>query len=377
MERLSGRSWLRVGVIAALVAVIALGFVAWRVLFDGSDAAEDEPDLVVAAQATLTAREALHEPTPTLPAPTRAPATSTPTVFELQSACAADALLAGLPPGLPLGFPDHTRWYGSEQAGLWASPSDFTAFVPAGIGDSSYIWFAGEATPILWFGTARPVEMTGERLDASGSLEFVRAYDRPTEGQGLTSETQWTDVLIPEPGCWRLTGTTEESSLTFTVEVAPVAQRADFQLLRTLFDARPYDPPATCAETPLVGPDAREEGEFAHYWLEANGISVDVGTWFVALRQQNLGVYGVEVAAGVRATFTRLDGDGEAFMPTVLGLNSSARLLQFVFPSPGCWELELATETQTAVFTLYVYPQECAPKPEGDGFLVACEPPQS
>ncbi len=354
---------------ALLVVVIgALMLSACGTILDAGDAPPDEPDLVSAARATLTYRETQREPTPTY-TPRPAPATFTPTTVEVASTCEVDQPIAGLPPGLPPGGPSTHLWYGSEDAGLWASPMDYGVFLADELDLPSSLWFAGEVTPVLWFGVSQPLEVTGEQLDGDAMLE-------PVTGRNALLENQWTDVLIPEPGCWRLTGATASGSLTLTVEALPVNRRADFQLSQMLSDARPYPPPPTCPATPFVGPDARGEGEFAHYWLEADGISADVFGWFVAGEQQGMGIYGEGVIDELTATLRRVDqGVGSETTVSTVILNSEGRLARFVLPEPGCWELEFETAASSATFTLYVYPAACSPELIEGAYRVSCEEP--
>jgi hypothetical protein len=367
MKRLSRLPQTRFGSTTAIFVVCTLVFAACGVLPDNGDRSSSEPDLVVAAKATLTARESQHQPTPT--ATPRAPnALLTSTSVEVSSTCDADTPIDGLPPGLPLGYTGNTAWYGSSTLNLWASPVDFGSFLSDGFEESAGLWFAGQ-TEVMWYGAALPIQLNGEQLDGDATVG-------PIEVVGAASQVQWTDVLIPEPGCWQLTGSTETSELTFIVEVMPVGQRPDFKLIQSLYDARPYEAPETCAITPWAGPEARGDENFAHFWLESNGISADVGGWFVAGDQQSMGVYGDEVVKDLNVTLRGLDPGSrtETQISTVI-LNSDGRLLRFVFPSAGCWELELATDSSTASFIIYAYPTECRPIPEDGAFLVSCEAP--
>lgn len=367
MKRPVRQGGVNAGVLFTLVTVFALMLSACGTILDSADETPDEPELVVAARATLTHREMQREPTPT---PTARPvvATFTPTVVEADVPCAADPLIAGLPPGLPPTSPGNHNWYGSAEAGLWASPVDFGYFLSDEFDDAESSWFAGEITPVLWFGSTAPVEVTAKKVDGSVTLEQLESRD------GLM-EVQWTDIMFPEPGCWELTGATGSSSLTITVKVLPVSQRADFRLIQTIFESLPYEAPATCPVTPLVGPDAREESEsFAHYWLEADGIAVDVGSWFVAGEQQGMGVYGEGVIENLTATMRGLDpGMRSEVAISTLIFNSDARVASFIFPEPGCWALEFSTLSSTATFVVYVYPRECAPA--AGGISGTCEPP--
>lgn len=368
MKRGAGPIKRSAGALLSLVVAAALILSACTTFFD-SDETQGEPDLVIAARATLTHREMQREPTAT---PTARPlvATSTPTAVEASFACEADPLIAGLPPGLPPTSPSNHNWYGNSEAGLWASPFDFGYFLSDDAGEAESLWFAGKVTPVLWYGTIQPVEVTASKLDGSVTVEQVQSRD-------MLMETQWTDILFPEPGCWELTAGTEASSLTLTVEVLPIGQRADYHLIQTIFESLPYEAPASCPVTPLVGPDARDESDnFAHYWLEADGISVDVGGWFIAGEQQSMGVHGEGVIDNLTAAIRGLEPGMRPEMPiSTLIFHADARVASFIFPEPGCWEMEFATLSSTATFVVYVYPRECTPV--DGGFAGICEPPTS
>lgn len=353
--------------VALALAASLLSGACGAVLDDGGNS-DREPDLVVAARTTLTAREVQRELTPTR-TPRAAVEPATPTSAGVAMTCPADDVIDGAPPGNPSSGPGNHRWYGSAASGLWASPVDVGIFLPEGFGESDSLWYAGEITSVLWFGVSQSIEVFGERLDGDATMESVQL----TEAQ---FGNWWTDIVIPEPGCWQLTGTSEGRSLTITVEALPSDLRPDFRMIQTLYDARPYDPPSTCPVTSWVGPETREGVGFAHFWLEAGDIYADVFGWFVAGEQQSMGVYGVDVVSALDAKIRRLDpGPSTEIDITTVQLNSEGRIARFIFPEPGCWELEFVTPASTATFTLYVYPAECAPVQQVGQYLVSCEEP--
>ena len=370
MDRPAARSWPKYAAVAAVILVAAIGVAIGIALSYSDDGAEDDPDLVEVAQATLTARATTQaslatSPPPAVPSPTA-------TVVETSSVCAADRFAVDLPTGRPRFDLEHADWYGNPEAGLWASPADFGVFMPEGFAEAPSLWFAGQPTSVMWFGTSLPVTMTGEQLDGDATLGPVEPHD-------LTNNIQWTDVLIPEPGCWELNGTTGDIALTITVEVVPIEFRPDFQILMKLEEARPYEPPATCPVSPLTSPAVRAQGIGAHFWFEGeDDIIADSAGWFVAGEQQSIGVYGGDVDSGLTVTVRSLDaGNGGDFEATVVTLGSTGRVARFIFPAPGCWELEMETPSTTTTFTVYVYPEECLPVLDAGLFLVSCEAPQS
>jgi hypothetical protein len=213
------------------------------------------------------------------------------------------------------------------------------------------------------------VEVTARRLDGAVTLP-------PVQPTSSFNQSQWTDIEIPTPGCWEITGQAGEASITITVEVLPRELRPDIIYARTLYQARPYEEPSTCPITPWLGPDASGDEGLAHYWFEADGLNADIPGWFIAGTEQVMGVYGEDVAEAFTATAARLDEGGEVIeaLTTVYGTNG--RIARYIFPSAGCWELEMTTPTVTATFVVYVYPEECAPTFEDGEIIAACEPPR-
>ncbi|MEZ4571781.1 MAG: hypothetical protein R2849_15895 [Thermomicrobiales bacterium] len=369
MEFLKRRSRTEVGVLVATVALMFFGFLFWTTVLGESESSDDSSNLVALAEATLTAREAMVEPTATT-VPVIVP-TSTSLVASSPGACPVDPLATELIPALPLGDPAHGKWYGSLESELWVSPADLSVVFPSGMATPDTLWFAGQMTQVMWYGTSQGIAVTGEQLDGNATLG-------PVESSEPMNQVQWTGFTIPEPGCWRLTGRTSETELTLTVNVLPGDARPDIAMIREYYEARPYEAPSTCAITPWSGPESRGNSEYAHYWLEDDGISAEVPGLFIANQQQSMGIYGTDVVDAVSVTASNLDSDsGEVVRASTSIWDSNARLASFVFTSPGCWELKMETSTSSATFTVYVYPAACEPVFEDGEYLVSCEPPTS
>ena len=365
MNNTGTRPWIKYAAVAAVILLLGAGAAIAAIVWTGDEDAEGEEDLVEEARATLTARVAEFQPTAT--SSPAAALSQTPTLTVAAETCAVDPFAVDLPVGWPHEQLQHADYYGSEGAGIWASPHDFGLFMPEGFDEPSSPWFAGQPTPILWFGTAFPIEISGEQLDGDATLE-------PVEPRDLANDSQWTDVVIPEPGCWLLTGTSEGTTLTMTVEVLPIEFRPDHQILVQLEAARPYDPPSTCAVSPVTGLEVRDEVQGPHYWLEGEEFVADVAGWYVVGEQQGTGVYGEGVADGLAMTARSLEASGEE-IEAGTAILTNGRGARWIFPSPGCWELEFETPSSSETFTVYVYPADCLPTLAVGEFLVSCEPP--
>ena len=385
----SRRSWARIAAVAGIVITVALAFAFWRVALNGSDA-DAEGALVDQARATLTARAAVPGATSTLtqpatarPSPTLLPAAAGPV-------CQADQLATELAAGVPFNGQIYPDWYTAEESNLWAAPLHYGTYTPAGFSRPTSPWFAHGATTINWYGTATPIVLSGTQLDGDAVLG-------PIDPGQMNNQLQWTDFAFPEPGCWTLTGTAGEETLEITVDVLPIDQRLDLILIESFYEARPYEAPETCAISPWTGPDIRadsigssdhrfpvttgpvvREGSstFARYWLESDGIAAQVPGLFIADRQQNMGVLGTDVEESLTVRGRKADSSqAEAFEATTTIWNGDARLAAFRFPSPGCWELTMATPTETESFIVFVYPEECEPRLREGGYISSCQAP--
>ena len=374
MEFLKRRSRTEFGMLAAAIALILFGYLFWTVVLSESDSDDETPDLVAQAGATLTAREQTAAAQAPSPEPTTPSTVQPPTATQGQASaemCSADPVATDLTPTIPRGDLTHTDWYGSRETRLWVSPNNAVGLLPDGWPEASSLWFASGLTYLMWYGTPAPITVAGEQLDGDATLEPVGPAD-------IFDQIQWTIFSFPEPGCWQITGSTDEESLTVTVEVLPYQQRPDVIYLEQLYAARPYEVPSTCATTDLVGPEERFDYHIAHYWLDSNGVDTSVFDWFVVGQQQQLGVHGFDVSEDLTATAHNLDSrSGEVIEAMTSIGNAGVRIVRYTFPSPGCWEMELSTPTTTATYVVYVYPEDCLPEYREGEFHVACEPPQS
>lgn len=378
MDFLRRRSRAEFGVLAAVAALLAIGFVVWNgVLGDGGADADEPRDALGMANATLTALAEFPALTPTATTPLTPTLAPSPTPLPLVAdyPCVPDQLAdpASMPIHVPVSTVDPTtaRWYGEDEDGLWAAPLDRTMLVTEITIDASSLWFAGETSVVTWYGASAPISVTGRQLGGSATISGQ------LKGQYVGYSLQRTQFVIPAPGCWEITGTAGDKSLTLTVEVLPFEQRPDVVYAQRWYDARPYEPPATCQTTPLAGPASRGDSFFAHYWLDAGALNADLFGWLIANREQPLGVYGEDVDTSLRATARRLDGEsGERIEAPTEVFAADSRVASFVFPSAGCWELEFKTPSVAVTFVIYVYPEECAAEIENGEVVSACEPPR-
>ncbi len=355
-------------VLTLAVAAILFGFVFWTIALDDSDSSDESRDLIVIAEATWTPPVSLADLTSTAAQVVEsAPASK---FASRGSDCQVDPFATDLITALPLGDPTHLDWYGSKSSALWVSPTDLTAIFPVGTPKVSSLWFAGQMTEVMWYGASLPIRLTGEQLDGNATVGPIESTDAP-------NQIQWTNFTIPVPGCWELTGSTGESTLTITVEVLPSSERPDIATIQNYYDARPYEAPASCVISPWSGPDIRGNSSYAHFWLEGEGISAEVPGLFIANLQQSMGIYGTGVVDAAVVSARNLDSaNGEAVRASTSIWNTNARLASFIFTSPGCWELDIETPATRAAFVVYVYPAECEPELRDGEFVADCEPPR-
>ena len=380
MESMRRRSNTELAVMVGGIAAVVIGFVVWTIVLNISDSADEPDDPLALAQATLTAGELALEPatvTPSTatihPSPTPIPAASGPI-------CPADPFEERLGVGVPFNGQLYPDWYTNEDRQLWAGPRHFGSFIPTGFPHPSSVWFADGQMTISWYGTSTPIILTGEQINGDAELGPIKPISS-------SSQLQWTDLTIPEPGCWTLVGTAGDEMIEITVEVLPLHQRPDIILIQNYYDARPYEAPASCAISPWTGPairattpwtdsDFRSGSSYAHYWLEDGGIAAEVPGLFIAQRDQHMGILGKDVTEGLEVNARMLGVPiSESFSATAAIWNTDARLASFVFPSPGCWELEMTTPTLNATFVVYVYPLECEPVVRDEEYVSDCEAP--
>ena len=97
-----------------------------------------------------------------------------------------------------------SRWYHGD--GIWV------ALAPPYEGR----WYAGEpALKVLWYSElAGELRITGRRLDAPGA---VLSAEVPSGYQDVGYQPS--SILVPEPGCWEITGSVGEQTLRVVAEV--------------------------------------------------------------------------------------------------------------------------------------------------------------
>ena len=364
------------GLLVAALALIVFGVVIWTAVQDDTGDPAEQEDLLLIAQATLTARDAASEPSATLnkialPTPPSMPTASGPV-------CQVDAFERELAVGVPFDSQHFPDWYASDDQRLWAAPHHFGAFLPTAAPPARSSWFADGQMTVSWYGTVTPIILTGEQLDGDAVLG-------PVESITSSNLLQWTDFTIPASGCWTLVGTAGDESIEITVEVLPVEQRPDIILIQNYYAARPYEAPESCAITSWTGPAIRPVSpwtgsdiragysSYAHYWLEGGGLAAEVPGLFVARKQQSMGIFGEDVTTSLDVSARPLDIGVAQPLPITTSLwNTDARLASFVFPSPGCWELEMTTAKASSTFVVYVYPLECEPIIKEDAYVSAC-----
>lgn len=378
MEFLKRRSRAELGVLAAMLLAVAVGVAAWNlVLSDVGDDGAQQGDIVAIAEATLTARAAVPEPTaapPMIPTPTSPPAAAlAPTAWD--GVCRPDSFATDIPVSVPRGDPSFPDWYGSDVAGLWVAPVDRAGLSADMFRPTASRWFTGHKTFLMWYGANDPIRVTGEQL--GGDATFDVTEPDVTNPQ---VNSQWPSFEIPEPGCWRITGQAGDKSLTIEVEVLPVEERPDVVFAQQFRPDRPYPVPSTCPVTPWVGPESRFNHYIAQYWIDADDVTVGTQGWLLAEDSDKvLAVYGDDVAGPFTAIATRLDGESrdviEANTSIWASVETAARAVRFAFPEPGCWQLDLTAESGTTTIVVYVYPADCGATFEAGEVLVDCEPP--
>jgi hypothetical protein len=329
------------------VVTLALLCVAATALLWGSLADNEQDDVEQEAlQATLIARE--HA---TASALTTAVMAALPTYDA--GACPATPYADSLPFGLPRQDPAFSDWYGSHAGGLWAAPVNRSVYRQSPISADTH-WFAGEATYVLWYGSLEPLQFQGRQLDGEGFFAGSGAANSNT-----TMSTQWTTIEIPTPGCWSITARTRGTSLDIVVSVAPLAYRPDIVYLERVSTARPFDQPATCATSPVIGPESTSSWYVAAYAAQADDMLMSINqAWLTAERPEPLFLSGPSLLGKARVYGRRGDTTAQFSLRRT---SSAGRFGDITFPSAGCWDIVVETPGQTTTFTAYVYPVDCAP----------------
>ena len=339
----------------ALLCVVGAALLWGSLADDEQDAAEQ-----AALEATLAAQQ--HA---------TASALSTAVLAALPSfapdACAVTPYATNPPFGVPRQDPAYADWYGSTGGGLWAAPVNRSVYRQSLVGADTR-WFAGAASYVLWYGSLDPLQIQGRRLDGAGSFA----------GSGATKidafmSTQWTAFEIPSPGCWSITATAGDTTLDITVSVAPLEWRPDIVYLQRVSAARPYDPPATCAASPLLGPETTSDWFVAAYAARADGMLMSINqAWLAAERAESLHFTGPTLTRDAEI-HARQAGASTAFK--LRRASDQGRFGDIVFPSAGCWEIVVATPDQTTIFDVYVYPADCVPAGNDLSISAGCREP--
>lgn len=353
------RGLLEAVVVITVLALVVGGFAFWETR-DESPAVSGTPEPVVGAPVSVTATE---------PAPTPAASSCVETPIDPEGSIrfAAD--------------PFYKDWY--RNGDLWISPASISDINPA-IPDSEWRWFTG-AMPVAgdWpFGAGDVFTITAARLD--GPAEPVSATQ--TSDEIINSIV----VSFPEPGCWELTASVQDLSLTIVVNVRPLSERPDMQQALERRDAAmPYPAPDSCG--PGWGEPEDRSGVYtpAHmssgfytpaYWIDLDGVSarsLDGLLWTnepVALDwiPNEWGEITIEGHA--------LDGGmalGYASDPIhrVGSLDGNYWQSSLLFGTPGCWELTATVGEVTQSFMVWVYPSDCR-RVEGEPLPDACRSPE-
>jgi hypothetical protein len=368
MEWLRQRGRMELAIVALMLAVLAGGFIVWNsVLNDPTDGSESG-GLLAAAEATLTAGAGQPLPTPT------------PDATEVQAAesagadeCAIDGYAQDLPAGRPQFNDAFEDWYGSREGGLWVSPANRAIYRP-GLDYIQNRWFAGDATPMFWYGSDDPVTISARQLDGDATAEAGEVISL-----SANSRAQWATIDIPTPGCWEISGQAADKSLSITVVVSPFEQRPDIVFLRELEALRPYEIPDTCPATPFSEPVAQADSIIATHWLEDDGLGIDMDqAWLVANREEP--VHLIHDSGSGAITIRAVSHDDAALSfeapANPMATDGTASFSDLTFPRPGCWGIEIETAVRTAEFTVYVYPSDCAPIIETLQIPATCRQPE-
>jgi len=118
---------------------------------------------------------------------------------------------------MPAGVAVNSDSYGSDALGTLLWPQGKVVFVPGG---SGFILEDGSLSMKFpwWRGVTGKLTITGRRLD--GAAPPLRA--RIPGGYGDTG-FQASGIIFPTTGCWEVTGSVGEASLTFVTLVERVA----------------------------------------------------------------------------------------------------------------------------------------------------------
>ena len=343
-------------VVAALLAIFAAALI-WGSLGDDEP---DEANVLATADATLVAREQAT-----------AGALTTSVLAALPDydpgACAVTPFAANPPDSVPRHDPAFADWYGAQEGGLWAAPLDRGTFRQGPIAADT-LWFAGRTSYVMWHGTTQSLMIRGEQL--RGDASFTAG---PASHTSEATSSQWTAFEIPEPGCWAISAQSAGASLEIVVSVAPIERRPDIIYLERVEAARPYDPPSTCAISPVLGPDATSDWYVAAYAVQTGGMLMSANqAWLAANRAEPLHITGEALSEGADI-YARQVGIAVPFQTRTA--THEGRFGVVEFPHAGCWEVAVETPNQSHAFTVYVYPADCAPSSDDLRIATSCRNP--
>jgi hypothetical protein len=209
-------------------------------------------------------------------------------------------------------------------------------------------------------------------LLTSCALNASEAQVSPVNGA-----SQHSPVPTPSPAIQsqRASPTAQPS----TLPAASDDQRTEIEKSLNLYPA-----PASCATSPLVGPEERKR--FPAWWLDGQGIAA--GTPIGALFEGGNKIqWHLNTVAALTATGERLDASAPPLklehvegIGTMIDDADSRYSSEVYFPAPGCWRIEAEAGQQTLEATVYVYPLACKPPnmrgPNEAAPAGACVPPQ-
>jgi hypothetical protein len=283
---------------------------------------------------------------PTITPEQAATQTSTTTSIlheDLSQKCPVTLPNGSLPPGEQQGkgiLGNNKLWTGLWPGGVVLARPDFVR--PNGEVHMKWWWW--RAVP------GQPLTLTGHRLD--GRVPDMRA-EIP---DGYDSNFQATGLIFPTEGCWEVTGTAGDDSLTFVTLVVKVPTDVSDTCNITFpnGDTPPGEQPsngfhgngqiwATLPENGVLiaGPDyVNEDGsiEWKAPWFRSKG--------------------------KLEITGHRVDNPGippfEAYLPEGYG-DSGVQSVGWHFPTEGCWEITGKVGDSTLTFTELVLKSPATP----------------
>ncbi len=285
---------------------------------------------------------------------------------------------SGSGPGQLANYPLYPDWYGGDD--LWMAPPAFSSIDPT-LPETSQLWYAGEV-PLL---IATPADTSGAP-QISGQLVNNPAKTLQSASGNVSvppnlkgsQELYDFDVTFSDPGCWQITVAQGSAHLTAVVFVSPADTRPDIaQLAASHRVLQPYPLPAACTVTPWDGPKDNGAPYNAGYWLQGSGIAL--GSRFGILWAEAPNTLTVQAQGADQPTLTgQLSSEPAASLRASLvqavGEFGSRWNATVVFPTSGCWRIQVTSGGQSFSATVYVYPAEC--QREVDTPVPAtCQPP--